>query len=331
MKFIYLSDSHIKGKNPENRIGDYYKDVMSKIAEIVDLSEKYKVDYVFHGGDVFNSPYVSNIIIDEFIDLIESAKIHWHIIRGNHDEIGNNPLLSQSSSLDHVFRRSKYIHHLDYLNCTDKYNNCTDKYNKLREFVQGFDYYHGIETDIKEKGLIYKNEDINIKKIAIVHAFLTPKPFLSHVLHVQLKDIICSFDYVLCSHLHLDWGKLKVGKTTYINLGAIGRQGIDEVNKQPKILLVDTKKDTCDIIKLKSAKKGIEVFDIEKLEKMKSHEENIDKFVQGLTDLKLKSLDIRGKIEEIARLKNIDKVIIDLAIKKVSQFEEEKNGLQKGN
>ena len=57
MKFIYLADTHIKGKNPENRIGNYYQDVMTKVKEVIKLSKKLKVNYVIHGGDVFNSPF----------------------------------------------------------------------------------------------------------------------------------------------------------------------------------------------------------------------------------------------------------------------------------
>ncbi|KKL89048.1 hypothetical protein LCGC14_1918660, partial [marine sediment metagenome] len=81
-KFIYLQDTHIKGKNPENRIGSYYQDVMNKIKEVISIAKKLKVDAVLHGGDLYDSELVSNVMVDEFIDLVEKSKIEWLILPG---------------------------------------------------------------------------------------------------------------------------------------------------------------------------------------------------------------------------------------------------------
>ena len=335
MKFIYLADTHIKGKNPENRIGNYYQDVMTKVKEVIKLSKKLKVNYVIHGGDVFNSPYVSTIIIDEFIDLIEAAKIPWYIIWGNHDCIGHDPKLSKASALAHIFRRSKLIKPLDILSDCDT------------SIIEGFDYYHAIENDIKEKGLTLKplkNTDIELKdikvisnsdlkktlnnfkglKIAITHAFITLKPFLPHVLHIQMKDIKTDFDIVLCSHYHKDWGIKEMNGTKFVNLGAIGRQGIDEVNRIPKVLLVDTETKNLEIIPLKSAKKGEEVFNLEKIEKIKQFEGNIDTFIRSLESTKFQGLDLRGMVESVGKEKEENKKVINELIKRIGRFEDEK-------
>ena len=310
MKFIYLSDTHIKGKNPNNRIGDYYQDVMAKIKEVVALSKKLKCDYVIHGGDLFNSPNVSNVIIDEFIDLIESAKIPWYIVWGNHDLIGHNVELSNSSTLAHIFRRSKLIQHLDDINIKN-----------FSTYIQGFDYYHNIEGDIKEKGLNCKFPEAKYK-IAITHAFFTLKPFLPHVLHIQLKDIKTDFDVVLCAHYHKDWDIKEIDGTKFVNLGAIGRQGIDEVKREPKVLLVDTETKELTIIPLKSAKKGEKVFDIEKIAKVKEFEGNIDNFIKSIESTKFQGLDLRGLIESIGKEKKEDRAVIDELIQRIGRFED---------
>lgn len=311
-KFLYLCDTHIKGKNPENRIGSYYQDVMAKIKEVVALSEEYNVNFVIHGGDLFNSPDVSNTIIDDFIDLVEASKKTWHVIWGNHDCIGHDPKLSRASALAHIFRRSKLIKLLET-------KSLWSGKNKETTIIQGFSYYHNIENNIKEKGLLC---DTKAKyKIAVTHAFITLKPFLKHVLHIQMKDIKTDFDVVLCSHYHKDWGIKEMNGTKFVNLGAIGRQGIDEVNRVPQILLVDTETKELKIIKLKSAKEGKEVFDLEKIEKIKNFEKNIDKFINSLDNIKLQSLDIRGKIEEIAKENNEDREVIDEIINRIGRFE----------
>lgn len=310
MKFFYLSDTHIRGKNPENRIGNYYQDVMTKIREVINLARtSYPIDYIIHGGDIFNSPYISNIIIDEFVDLIESINIQMFCIYGNHDEIGHNKNLSQSSALAHIFRRAENIFPLDTL-------------EDNTAIIKGYDYYHNIEEDIKINNIL--NIESKKLKIVVPHAFLTPKPFLPHVMHVELKDIKTNYDIVLCSHYHCDWGIKEINGTKYINLGAIGRQGIDEINRTPKILYIDTEINKIEIIELKSAKPGKEVFNIEKIDKMKSYEKNIDNFVNSLSSIKMQSLDIRGKIEEIAKEKKIDKNIVDTVITRIGQYEEDK-------
>jgi len=313
-KFLYLCDTHIKGKNPENRIGSYLQDVMAKMKEVVSLSVEHAVDFVVHGGDLFNSPDISNTIIDDFIDLVEASKITWYVVWGNHDTIGHDPKLSKASALAHIFRRSKYIKHLE--------SNIlkASKQEGIDTVLQGFDYYHNVEGDIKEKGLICKYPEAKYK-IAVNHAFITLKPFLKHVLHIQMKDIKTDFDLVLCSHYHKDWGIKEMNGTKFVNLGAIGRQGIDEVTRTPQVLLANTETKELKIIKLKSAKEGKEVFDLEKIEKIKAFEANIDKFINSLDNIKLQSLDVRGKIEEIAKETNADREIVDALINRIGRYE----------
>jgi len=314
MKFLYVCDTHIKGKNPENRIGNYYQDITNKMKEIIVLSKKYNVDFVVHGGDLFNSPDISNTIIDDFVDLVEENEKIWYIIYGNHDCIGHDPKLSKASALSHIFRRSKYIKHLETMILE------ASKQEGIKTILQGFDYYHNIEGDIKEKGLICKYPEAKLK-IAITHAFITLKPFLPHVLHIQLKDISTNFDIVLCSHYHKDWGIKELNGTKFVNLGAIGRQGIDEVNRRPQVLLIDTITKELKIIKLECAKEGKEIFDLEKIEKIKQFEGNIDNFIRSLESVKFQSLDIRGKIEEIGKETNTEKEVIEEVINRISKGE----------
>jgi len=314
MKFLYLCDTHIKGKNPENRIGNYYNDIMDKIKEVISLSKEYNVDFIVHGGDLYDSDTVSNTMVDDFIDLVEKNKKEWYIIWGNHDEIAHNIKISKSTSLAHIFRRSKYISHLE----TNILK--ASKQKGIDTVLQGFDYYHNIEGTIREKGLMCKYPDAKFK-IAVTHAFITLKPFLPHVLHIQLKDVKTDFDIVLCSHYHKDWGIKELNGTKFVNLGAIGRQGIDEVDRIPQVLLVDTDTKELKIIKLKSAKDCKEVFDLEKIEKMKQFEGNIENFIHSLESVKFQSLDIRGKVEEIGKKTNTEKEVIKEVINRISKGE----------
>ena len=319
MKFLYCQDTHIKGVNPCNRIGDYYQDIMAKIKEIISLSKKLKVDCVIHGGDVFDSAHVSDIMVDEFIDLIEDANLQGNIFPCNHDMIGHNWKLSKGSSLAHIFRRSDLIKELGKLDITNKGNKLT---YRIKTIIQGFKYYHNIEQDIKDKGLNCKVSNSKFK-IAIIHSMLTLKPFHPQVMHVVAKDIKTDFDVVLCAHYHMGWGIKELKGVKFVNIGGIGRRGIDEVKNVPKVAYIDTETQEIRLMPLKSAKKGEEVFDLTKIEIAKKFEHDIDNFITSLKNTKIQGLNLRGTVEMIAKENNIDKEVKEEVIKRIGEFENE--------
>ena len=282
---------------------------MSKIKEIISLSKELKVDCVIHGGDLFDSANVSNIMVDEFIDLIEEAKLNWYILPGNHDMIGHNWELSKGTSLAHIFRRSDLIRFLDFY---------IDK--EATVLIQGFKYYHNIEEDIKNKGLKSMNSTLPFK-IAIVHSMLTLKPFHPQVMHVVAKDIKTDFDVILCAHYHMGWDIKELNGVKFVNIGGIGRRGIDEVKNVPKIAYIDTETQEIRLISLKSAKKGEEVFDLVKIEIAKKFEHDIDNFISSLKNTKIQGLNLRGTVEMIAKENDIDEEVKEEVIKRIGEFE----------
>jgi len=312
MKFIYCQDTHIKGINPCNRIGNYYQDVMAKIKEIISLSKDLEVNCVIHGGDLFDSANVSNIMVDEFIDLVEKAKIKWHILPGTHDEIGHNWELSKGSSLAHIFRRSKLIECLDKIAIANK-KGIPDT------IIQGYKYFHNVEQDIKDNGLMC-SEKANFK-IAVTHAFITLQPFLPQVMHIVAKDIKTNFDVILVAHYHAQWGIKDINGVKYVSLGCLGRTSIDEVEIAPTVAYIDTETQEIRLIPLKSAKKGEEVFDLGKIEIAKKFEHDIDKFIKSLKNTKIQGLNLRGTIEMIAKENDIDKEVKDEVVKRIGGFE----------
>lgn len=303
MDFIYLQDIHLRGKNSEYRKADYYAEVIAKIEETIAIAKQRKVDYILCGGDLFDSELVSNTIVDRVLDTIEKGKIPWYIVFGNHDQIGNSTELSKGSSLQHCFNRSKYVLHLTHTIS----KGCV---------IQGYDYYHGIENDIKEKGM-GANVDEKLK-IAIVHAMIVPKPWLPTILHVPIKEIKTDFNIVFCAHYHMPWGIIEHEGTKFINYGCIGRKSIGERDIDPTIVYVDTEKEIIEPIKLKSAKPAEEVFDLTKHEEIKTFEEDINNFIQGIKDVKFQDLNLRGIIEELGKKNGIDRKIIDELIRRIS-------------
>jgi DNA repair exonuclease SbcCD nuclease subunit len=306
MKILNFNDTHIGGVNSISRTGNMYEDFMLKLDETVELSKK--CDLVIHSGDVFHTNLVANSVLDDFLDKVESAKVPWYILPGNHDMIGARWETSSGTSLAHIFRRSKIVKQLTELEFDNLY-------------IKGYPYYHNIENDIKEKGLI--TESKKQFNLAVTHAFISPKPFREDVLHVEIKDINCNYDYVLCSHFHEDWGIVYHNDVGYINVGAWGRRTITEYKHKPKvtIITIDKKKMDYEFIELKSAKEGKLVFDIDSKELLKNNEKEMELFINSLRDFKEQNLDLRGAIEFIGKENKIERNVIDRILEKLKEVE----------
>ena len=308
MNFIYTSDLHGRGKNSANRIGDYYSDWLLKFNELVKLTVEKADGNLIIGGDLFDSAVVSNTIVDDICDIIEENNLKVKIVPGNHDMLMGKWENSKASSLAHMVNRSKNVEILELYEDDD----CV---------IHGIKYFFGIEDDIKENGLLMEMSDKY--NIIIPHAFITIKSFHPAVTHVMAKDLNCEADLVLCSHFHMDWGCETINETKFINVGAFGRLSITEHKHIPKVIFVNTKERTHEIIELKSAKPGEEVFNLEKVELKKEFNKNIDVFIKSLESTNFQGLSISGMVNDIAKKNNTDKEIIDLIQDKIGELQDE--------
>jgi len=309
-KFLYLQDFHISGKNPCNRNDNYYESMLLKLDEVLEIAKINKVDFVIDGGDFFESPIVTNTIVDDVLDRIESKKIKWFMLYGNHCEIGKNINVSGATSISHMIRRSKFVEHLETIETEDL-------------FIQGFDYYHSIESDLKEKGLMSINKRENKIKIAVIHALITLKSLPDKVMHLPIKALKTDFDYVFVAHNHKGWSEFQQKGVKIANISCLGRSAVDEADIKPTVAIYDSKTDNLSLIPLKCAKLGKDVFELDKIEQLKNFEGEINKFIASLDTEKIKQLDLMGIIEYLAKEQNLEETVKQEIIKRIG----EKNGL----
>lgn len=299
MKIAYIQDSHIKGTNSINYIGNYYEDCMNQLESFLKLAKKNKCDCLIHGGDVWENPVVSNLMVDEFIDLIEKYKIPLYVVWGNHDQIGQNIETSKGSSLAHCFRRSKLINHLVELD--------HKIFKSKEEFtISSFDYEYEIEEQLKKYKLnkfTYKGKERFT--VYILHAFVTPKPFLPEVSHIVCEDIKGNADLVLVAHYHEPWEK-KVGDTTFLDIGCFGRLNINEAKIKPSMCLIDTDKKSWEVIEIPH-KPGNEIFDLKKHKDKKDFKKDMNKFFSSLKSSKINKFQVKDIITKICKEQKIDK------------------------
>ncbi len=299
MKLLILNDLHLRSKNPKRRVDSYKFAILNKVEFFCHFANKNEMDYIICGGDVFDSPNISNILLDDFTDIIEKYKVQWLIVPGNHDIIGQRWENSASSSLAHLFRRSSYVNYLK----TVEGDNCK---------IRGVPYYYGIEKDLMKSGL---KKDSNKFGIAIVHAMITPKKINLPIRHISIDELKTDYDIVVVAHNHEQHGEIISGQTLYYFSGCMGRRKINERNIIPRAYIIDTIK--CEVNILDYKQKD-EVFDLKGYEKDKKYEDDIDNFVSTLKNTKIEGTNIKEIIEETCEEKKVKKLIFN----KMKEYEE---------
>jgi len=309
MKLLYFQDAHLKGKNSRNRLGNYFDDCLKKIDEVIKIAKDNKCSAILDGGDLFESYNPSYSVLDSLADRIDKAKIRVYSLFGNHCmNIGH----INNTGLSHLQKRSKWFKSLDkhfYLDDT-----------KENIIIKGFDYYYGIEDDIRNNGLMIEGKD-TVWKIAITHATITENKFFEGVSHVTPEQIKTNSNLVLIAHIHKPYKKV-INNTTFLNIGCLGRDNIDENKVEPSVLIIDTDKRDYEIIKLKSAKKGNEIFDLSKYEELKASKKGIKEFLDSLRDVNFQSLNLGETITKIGKEQRVDKNIIDYLLNKMENINE---------
>jgi len=304
-KYLYFQDAHAKGKNSINRIGDYQADWLIKFDELLIIAKKYKVEAILDGGDLLDSPIVSYSVCDAIVDRVEKAKIPFYCLFGNHAERYHSKEHSFDTTLAHILRRSKYFEYL------------TTLYKQADYVIEGIEYTNNIEEKLKEG--MYLPDGGKNWKIAIIHAFICPEPF-PYASHVQCGEITTNADLVLCAHYHKPF-KVVIGNTTFLNIGCFGRNSITEANIEPACVLLDTEKRSWEIIKLTSAKKGQDVFDLKKVQDLKNKEADIDVFIQSLESVSFQGQSIEHIIKNVAKEDNTKQEVVDVIVNKIQEVQ----------
>ena len=303
-KFLYLQDPHLKGKNSINRQGNYFADMLVKYDEIIEICQQRNIDTILDGGDTVDTPIVSYSVIDQFVDKIEKAELQYYFLFGNHAERYHSKEHSSDTSMAHILRRSKNFKYLEKIEGKDF-------------VICGLEYSHTVEEDLKNGWEFVPDFYKDYWKILIAHAFISPKLF-PYASHIVCDDIKTNADLVLVAHYHSQWEK-KVGNTQYLDIGCLGRNSVTEANIEPSVIILDTDKRSYEVIKLKSAKAGHEVFDLEKIELLKEKEANLDIFIQSLESVTFQGQTIQNIIENVAQEKKIDREVVNLILQKIEE------------
>ncbi|MEJ8751212.1 metallophosphoesterase [Lagierella sp. ICN-221743] len=319
MKFLFFTDTHIRASNPSSRKDDYIESLKLKFKEVGEIAKENNVDYILHGGDLFDRPDVPVRIVGDFANILNSYNKPIYIISGNHDIYGHNPKTVERSMLGLL----NQINFVKLINFKEPIILIKDN---LKVQISGVPYIYDIDSNYKDYYFPTRLEGVDYH-IVMIHSFLIDKPFIdsiSHTLIDEIKDV--DADIVLAGHYHSGFGIKRFNDRYFVNPGSLARtyNSTAEINRTPEVAIIELSKEEIKIdeIKLKSAKKGEDVFNKAE-DRYKIKNEQIENFKQLIrTSGNLENYNTLEILKEISKEKNFPKHIVDEAIKRLGEVNE---------
>ncbi|PQQ67601.1 metallophosphoesterase family protein [Acetivibrio saccincola] len=316
MKFLFFTDSHIRGTTPKNRKDNFYETLKAKFLEIIDISKKLDVDYILHGGDWFDRPDISPSIVREFAIIIKKFEKPVYTVAGNHDIYGHNPDTIGRTMLGLLEGTGMVtlLRHGDEVLL---------KKNGITVCITGSSYNYDIDSEENyKKYYIVKKPPHADYAINIIHGMLLSKPFFEGIPYTLLDDIKdTEADITLAGHYHSGFGIRKQNGKFFINTGSIVRvsNSLAEIERRPGVVFIEIKdKIYVEEIQLKTALLGEEVLDKDKIEVSKDRNLKLHEFYQGISNSgQYKKVDILQIINEIVSDENLSPKIKEEALRRI--------------
>lgn len=320
MKFLYFTDTHIRGSNPKNRLDNFQDTLEKKFEEVVEISQREEVDYVLHGGDLFDRPDTSVSIINRFARVLKKIEVPTYIISGNHDIYGHNPDTINRTMLG-------LLDTIDILNVIDNEIVILEK-DGVRVQLSGQPYIFNIDGPDKLKYYSPREIDTSVDySIHMVHGMLLEKMFFEGVDYTLIDNIVdTKADIILSGHYHSGYNTLNINGKYFINPGSLVRitNSLSEMKRRPKVVIIEVSKKEINLkeVYLKTALNGEEVLDREAIEKFVFKSERIYEFKQMIDEtIDFEKMDINEVLMEVSISEGVPEEIRKEALKRIANIQ----------
>ncbi len=318
LKILFFTDTHIRGTNPKNRKDDFLVTLENKFREITEIIKLKDIDFVIHGGDLFDRPDISISVASRFTNILKKIKVPIYIVSGNHDIFGHNPQTLDRTMLG-------LLNSLDFLRVIDESKSVILSKDKIKVQITGVPYSYNIDETPDKYILNEIDEDANYS-IHIVHGMLLDRPFIKGIPYTLVDDIIdTKANITLTGHYHAGFKTIERDGKFFINPGSLVRvtNSIKEIERIPQVCLIELNDNiNISMIQLKSALPGDEVLDRSEIEKSTFKSERILEFKQSIDSaLNFEKMDINDLLIEVAFSENVDTNVKEEALKRIAQIQ----------
>lgn len=317
MRLLYFTDTHIRGTTPKNRKDIFIDTVEKKFMEITQIIEEYNVDFVLHGGDMFDRPDVSIAIVSRFAKILDKIKIPIYLISGNHDIYGHNPETINRTMLG-------LLDVLGIINIINSGEKVFLEKDNIKIQLTGQPYIYDIDNPNNLDGYLLKDVDGDVDySIHMVHGMLLDKPFIKGVNYTLIDDIKGTLaDITLSGHYHAGFKTAKINNRYFVNPGSLVRitNSLQEIQRKPHAVLIELK-DEINIkeIFLKTALPGNDILDRKEIEKSLFKSERMFEFKQTIdAALDFEKMDINEVLIEVSSASGVDEDVKMEALRRIA-------------
>lgn len=317
MKILYFTDTHIRGTTPKNRKDDYVETLEIKFLEVLKIIEDERIDFVIHGGDLFDRPDISVSVVSRFAEILNRIKIPIYMVSGNHDIYGHNPLTVNRTMVG-------LLDNLGIVNIIDNLGKIILEKGKIKVQLTGQPYIYNIDDPNNRKYYLVEDVDEGINfSIHLVHGMLLDRPFIKGIPFTLIDDIkTTKANITLSGHYHSGFKKTVIDDKYFINPGSIVRitNSLREMERQPQVAIIDLD-NTIDIrfLPLSTAKSGEEVLDRGEIEKNIFQRERLFEFKQTVDNaLDFEKMDINDLLIEVSTSEGVSEDVKMEALRRIA-------------
>lgn len=251
LRLLFVTDTHIRGYAPVNRLDNFQETVFAKLTEVLELAEDLKVDAVIHGGDLFDIPQVAHRLMGRTAGLLRSFPCPIYVVPGNHDLFGYSTATIPHTSLGVLWRAGVVDLLLKPLTLSDGGAPVTI-------------YPIPAAADMPLSAYITGRTGPGYQ-VVVAHDNLLPSPAHPDIPHKVIGPELSDADLVLAGHWHPGWPEPFIsGRTLYVNPGSLVRldAGAGSRDRQVQVALIVFGPDglQAEYIPLRTARPFAEVF-----------------------------------------------------------------------
>jgi exonuclease SbcD len=321
MRFLLLTDTHIRGTNPQNRKDNFMLTLLTKLEEVMNLVVLHNVDYVLHNGDIFDRPDVAPSIVREFALVFKKCPVPIYGIIGNHDIYAYNPDTVSRTMLG-------LIDSLGMIRLIGAGEKVFLEKGQVTVQLTGQPFHYDIDRRNRTADYCILKDSRADYALHMVHGMLLKRPFFEGIPYTLIDDILdTEADVTFSGHYHGGYNLVEVNNKYFVNPGSLVRinNSLSELSRHPQVAIVDftTEGIGFEFIKLKTALPGEQVLDREGLCRNEYREKKLIDFTQGIKSVgDVKVLNIQEIVEKIANESQLSRSVVLEAIKRISAVQE---------
>jgi len=317
LKLLFFTDTHIRGTTPKNRKDIFVDTIEQKLLEIIDIIKKNNVDFVLHGGDLFDRPDISITVASRFAMILDKIPVPLYLISGNHDIYGHNPETINRTMLG-------LLDALGVVKLIKNGEKIILEKDNIKVQLTGQPYVYDIDTPDHLDYYLLKEKDDDVNySIHMVHGMLLDRPFIKGIPYTLIDDIKDTLaDITLSGHYHAGFKLTNIDGKYFINPGSLVRitNSLKEIERIPQAVLIDLEESI--IIKqipLKTALPGEEVLDRKEIENNLFKRERIFEFKQTIdAALDFEKMDINEVLMEVSNAEHVENEVKIEALRRIA-------------